>query len=119
MWRNGFDLFVCVFSRLKAKLESLEAEYVENLEKTQTKYTSELAALRERIKESEANRDTLQKEAKFFKEKVDSIRFDRMSENEEATIELKRLHDREKLLLMAENDRLLNQVRNLKQPRLN
>lgn len=95
---------------LRSKLEKLEAEYVDSMDKTQSRYSSEVARLREQIQESEITRESIQKEANLLKEKVDHLRFESTTDNEESIIDMKRHHEREKLLLMEDNDRLLSEL---------
>lgn len=106
------DLFVLRFfvHRLKVDLQNAELTYKESLDKTHIKYTNEVMNLKEQIQESEAARESLQKEVILLKEKVDHLRIENITEAEETTIELKRIHDREQVVLVEENKRLLSDV---------
>jgi len=88
----------------------VELMYKEDLDQIQTKYSHEVINLKEQIQESEAGRESLQKEAVLLKEKVDHLRIENITENEETIIELKRIHDREQMLLVEENKRLISDL---------
>lgn len=96
--------------RLKADLERVELEYKENIMQTQTRYTNELSSLKDQILEAELARDSFQKEANLLREKVDHLRLENLTESEETMAELKRIHDRDKTLLIEDNKRLVQDL---------
>jgi len=96
--------------RLKSELEKNELEYKDSLIQTQSRFTNEISSLKEQVTEAEIIRDSIQKEANLLREKVDHLRLENLTENEETISELKRIHDREKLMLVEENKRLIAEL---------
>lgn len=96
--------------RLKADMEKCELEYKESLMQTQSRYTNEISSLKEQVSEAEIARESFQKEAALLREKVDTLRLENLTESEETLSEMKRIHEREKMHLMEENKRLLQDL---------
>lgn len=85
-------------------------EYKESLNQTQARYTNELDGLKDQIQESEASRETLEQEVTMLREKIERLRLESMTESEETIGELSRMHDREKILLIEDNKRLVSEM---------
>lgn len=96
--------------RLKNELEEAKQEYQQNLLQTQSKFTNEMSSLKEQISESQFHRDSLQKEASLLRDKVDHVRLENLTESEETIVELERIHEREKHILLDDNKRLMAEL---------
>lgn len=107
---NGDQASTTEILRLKGELERVELEYKESLLQTQSRYTNEITSLKDQILEAEVARDSFQKEANILREKVDHLRLENLTESEETITELKRIHDREKSLLLDDNKRLVQDL---------
>ncbi|KAK7790994.1 hypothetical protein R5R35_011454 [Gryllus longicercus] len=93
--------------KLKAEAEKLEMQYKESLAQQQSRYNLEIASLRDQLQEAESRRDTLEKEVQMIKEKLDAARRADLTDNEEIISEMKKRHEREKILLLEENKKLM------------
>ncbi|XP_014247988.1 serine/threonine-protein kinase Genghis Khan isoform X2 [Cimex lectularius] len=100
-------------SRLKEEVEKLEVQYKESLQQQQGRFNLEISALREQLHEAESARDLLQREVQSFKDKLDSTRLENLTDSEEALSEQARRHDREKIMLLEENKKLVMEVDSL------
>ncbi|CAG7822663.1 unnamed protein product, partial [Allacma fusca] len=96
--------------RLKSELEKVDLEYKDSLNQNQARYLNEVASLKDQIQESDVSRDSLEKEVTLLREKVDRLRLENMAENEETIGELTRMHEREKVLLIEDNKRLVSEM---------
>ncbi|GFG29816.1 hypothetical protein Cfor_00242 [Coptotermes formosanus] len=93
--------------RLKAEVEKLEVQYNERVAQQQSRYNLDLASLRDQLQEAESRRDTLEREVQLAKDKLDAARLEELTDSEETIAELKRRHEREKLLLLEDNKKLM------------
>lgn len=87
-----------------------EVELNERLAQQQTRHTLELQSLRDQLLETEAQRDSLQREIQLAKDKLDATRLENLTDSEEAFAEINRKHSREKLLLLEENKKLIHDL---------
>ncbi|XP_033608922.1 serine/threonine-protein kinase Genghis Khan [Cryptotermes secundus] len=93
--------------RLKGEVEKIEVQYNESLAQQQSRYNLELASLRDQLQEAESRRDALEREVQVTKDKLDAARLEELTDNEETIAELKRRHEREKLMLLEDNKKLM------------
>ncbi|KAJ8981694.1 hypothetical protein NQ317_003415 [Molorchus minor] len=96
--------------RLKAELENLEVQYNESLTQQQARYNMELSSLREQLHEAETHRDLLEREVQLLKEKLEKSRLEAISDSEQMIAELNRRHDRDKQILLEDNNKLSSNV---------
>ncbi|KOC59824.1 Serine/threonine-protein kinase Genghis Khan [Habropoda laboriosa] len=94
-------------NRLKAEVETLEVQYNENLNQQQSRYNLEIRSLQEQLHEAETRRDLLEREVQLTKEKLDAARLENITDSEETISELNRRHEREKIMLVEENKKLM------------
>jgi serine/threonine-protein kinase MRCK len=88
----------------------VELQYQDSLSQTQSRFSNEVSSLKEQIQEAEVARESLLKETSLLKDKVDHLRLENLTENEETVIELKRIHDHDKMLLVEDNKRLVSEL---------
>ncbi|XP_046400063.1 serine/threonine-protein kinase MRCK alpha isoform X1 [Ischnura elegans] len=94
-------------SRLKAEVEKVEVQYNENLAQQQSRFNLELSTLRDQLQEAENRRDALEREVGVLREKLEEARLEQFTESEETLSEVKRIHEREKHILMEDNKKLM------------
>ncbi|XP_046836428.1 serine/threonine-protein kinase Genghis Khan isoform X2 [Vespa crabro] len=94
-------------NRLKAEVEKLEVQYNENLNQQQSRFNLEIRSLQEQLHEGEGRRELLEREVQLTKEKLDAARLENITDSEETINELNRRHEREKIMLVEENKKLL------------
>ncbi|XP_035728613.1 serine/threonine-protein kinase Genghis Khan-like isoform X2 [Vespa mandarinia] len=94
-------------NRLKAEVEKLEVQYNENLNQQQSRFNLEIRSLQEQLHEGETRRELLEREVQLTKEKLDAARLENITDSEETINELNRRHEREKIMLVEENKKLL------------
>ncbi|KAI5704339.1 hypothetical protein M8J75_004181 [Diaphorina citri] len=87
-----------------------EVEFNERLAQSQARYNLEIQALKDQLAETEAQRDSLQREIQLAKDKLDATRLENLTDSEEAFAEINRKHSREKLLLLEENKKLIHDL---------
>jgi serine/threonine-protein kinase MRCK len=92
---------------MKTEYERLEIQYNEELAAQQSRYNIDCSNLREQLAEAEAQRDLLEREVQFTKSKFDKSRMESQTDSEETISEIKRMHDRDKLILIDENMKLV------------
>ena len=93
-------------SRLLGEVEKLEVDHAEALLLQQTKFNQEQVALQTKLDETTGEKTILESELKSAKEKLERNRVDELKENEDVVTELRNLHEKEKNLLMEENQKL-------------
>jgi len=103
-----FSTFLCV--RLKTELENMELHYKDTINHTQSRFSNEISSLKDQMQEAEASRESILKEANLLREKLDHLRLENLTEAEETVLELKRIHDHDKILLLEENKRLVSEL---------
>ncbi|XP_071556555.1 serine/threonine-protein kinase Genghis Khan isoform X2 [Temnothorax nylanderi] len=94
-------------NRLKAEVEKLEVQYNENLTQQQGRFNLDIRSLQEQLHEADARRELLEREVQLTKEKLDAARLENITDSEETINELNRRHDREKIMLVEENKKLV------------
>ncbi|XP_012530342.1 serine/threonine-protein kinase Genghis Khan isoform X1 [Monomorium pharaonis] len=94
-------------NRLKAEVEKLEVQYNENLTQQQGRFNLEIRSLQEQLHEAETRRELLEREVQLTKEKLDAARLENITDSEETINELSRRHEREKIMLVEENKKLV------------
>ncbi|XP_046676035.1 serine/threonine-protein kinase Genghis Khan isoform X4 [Homalodisca vitripennis] len=99
-------------ARLNTEVERLEVQYKESLQQQQARYSLEIGSLREQLQEAEGRRELLEREPRvqLAKDKLDSSRLESLTDSEETIAELSRRHDRDKLILLEENKKLIMEV---------
>lgn len=100
-------------NRLKAEVEKLEVQYNENLNQQQSRFNLEIRSLQEQLHETETRRDLLEREVQLTKEKLDTARLENITDSEETINELNRRHEREKIILVEENKKLMLELNTL------
>ncbi|XP_031835619.1 serine/threonine-protein kinase gek isoform X2 [Nomia melanderi] len=100
-------------NRLKAEVEKLEVQYNENLNQLQGRFNLEIRSLQEQLHETETRRDLLEREVQLTKEKLDAARLENITDSEETINELSRRHEREKIMLVEENKKLMLELNTL------
>ncbi|KAK9299154.1 hypothetical protein QLX08_007770 [Tetragonisca angustula] len=100
-------------NRLKAEVETLEVQYNENLNQQQSRFNLEIRSLQEQLHEAETRRDLLEREVQLTKEKLDNARLENITDSEETINELNRRHEREKIMLVEENKKLMLELSTL------
>lgn len=93
--------------RLKAEVEKLEVQYNENLNQQQGRFTLEIRSLQEQLHEAENRREMLEREVQSAREKLDAARLENLTDSEETINELSRRFEREKMMLVEENKKLM------------
>lgn len=94
----------------RMELERMEVQFSERLNQQQSRFNMELASIREQLKESEMDRDILQRELQMAREKLESSRLESLTDSEETILELKKRHDREKKILLDDNRKLISEL---------
>ncbi|XP_077254399.1 serine/threonine-protein kinase gek isoform X3 [Temnothorax americanus] len=94
-------------NRLKAEVEKLEVQYNENLTQQQGRFNLDIRSLQEQLHEADARRELLEREVQLTKEKLDAARLENITDSEETINELSRRHEREKIMLVEENKKLV------------
>ncbi|XP_012224760.1 serine/threonine-protein kinase Genghis Khan isoform X1 [Linepithema humile] len=94
-------------NRLKAEVEKLEVQYNENLNQQQGRFNLEIRSLQEQLHEADTRRELLEREVQLTKEKLDAARLENITDSEETINELNRRHEREKIMLVEENKKLV------------
>ncbi|XP_018400468.1 PREDICTED: serine/threonine-protein kinase MRCK beta [Cyphomyrmex costatus] len=94
-------------NRLKAEVEKLEVQYNENLTQQQSRFNLEIRSLQEQLHEAETRRELLEREVQITKEKLDAARLENITDSEETINELNRRHERERIILVEENKKLV------------
>ncbi|KZC04323.1 PREDICTED: serine/threonine-protein kinase Genghis Khan [Dufourea novaeangliae] len=100
-------------NRLKAEVEKLEVQYNENLNQQQSRFNLEIRSLQDQLHEAETRRDLLEREVQLTKEKLDAARLENITDSEETINELNRRHEREKIMLVEENKKLMLELTTL------
>ncbi|XP_053972781.1 serine/threonine-protein kinase Genghis Khan isoform X1 [Hylaeus anthracinus] len=100
-------------NRLKAEVEKLEVQYNENMNQQQSRFNLEIRSLQEQLHETETRRDLLEREVQLTKEKLDAARLENITDSEETINELNRRHEREKIMLVEENKKLMLELNTL------
>lgn len=92
--------------RLRAEIERQELATQETVISLQSKHSTEIAALREHLEESERRNQALELDMQAMREKVDRARLDSLQESEETMNEMRNVYEREKSMLTDENKKL-------------
>lgn len=82
-------------------------QYNENTTQQQSRYNLELSSLREQLQEEQGRREMLEREVQLAKEKLETSRLENLTDSEETISELTRRHEREKMLLLEDNKKLM------------
>ncbi|XP_012250949.2 serine/threonine-protein kinase Genghis Khan isoform X1 [Athalia rosae] len=93
--------------RLKAEVEKLEVQYNENLNQQHSKFTLDIRSLQDQLHEAENRREILEHEVQSAREKLDAARLENITDSEETINELSRRYEREKMMLVEENKKLM------------
>lgn len=103
-------------TRLKADLERVCVDQEERAQQQALRHTHDMAALRDQLAEAESAKSSLQNEVSVLTKKVEQLRSElekRTEEQEDAIVEVKRRHDREKAVMLDDNKKLLEDVERL------
>lgn len=71
------------------------------------RFNLEIHSLQEQLLEAEARRELFEREVQITKEKLDNARLENISDSEETINELSRRYEREKMMLVEENKKLM------------
>ena len=93
-------------SRLVADIEKQEVDHAEAILLQQTRYNQEQVALQQRLDDMENEKQLLESELSTAKDRLERSKLDELQESEDVVSELRNLHEREKNLLMEENQKL-------------
>lgn len=93
-------------ARFQADYDKLEIQYNESLNQQQARYNLELSSLRDQLHEAETHRDLLEREVQILKDKQEKARVEAAVDSEHVLSEINRRHEREKILLLEDNDKL-------------
>eukprot|EP00092_Neocalanus_flemingeri_P050602 GFUD01058565.1.p1 GENE.GFUD01058565.1~~GFUD01058565.1.p1 ORF type:complete len:1896 (+),score=372.41 GFUD01058565.1:511-6198(+) len=93
-------------SRLVAEIEKQEVDHAEALLLQQTRYNQEQVALQQRLDDVTDEKQLLESEISTAKDRLERSKLDELQESEDVVSELRNLHEREKNLLMEENQKL-------------
>ena len=93
-------------SRLMAELEKQEVDHAEALILQQTRSNQEQVALQQRLDDIDNEKQLLESELSTAKDRLERSKLDELQESEDVVTELRNLHEREKNLLMEENQKL-------------
>lgn len=108
--RTGSSSDLASYQDVQSARLMAEVEYNERLTQQQVRYNLEVQTLKEQLLETEAQRDSLQREIQLAKDKLDATRLENLTDSEEAFAEMNRKHSREKLLLLEENKKLIHDL---------
>ncbi|KAK3733779.1 hypothetical protein QZH41_015098 [Actinostola sp. cb2023] len=97
-------------SKLKADIDRLKLESDESIQQIKFKHSSEVKELKEKLMDTESNRQTLQNEVSSLNAKINETRVDSQREQHEMTLEMNRKNERERKLLKEENKKLQAEV---------
>jgi serine/threonine-protein kinase MRCK len=92
---------------MKTEYERLEVQYNEELATQQSRFNIDCCNLREQLAEAETQRDLLEREVQLLKDKFDKSRMESLTDSEETISEIKRMHERDKLILIEDNKKLI------------
>ena len=93
-------------TRLMAELEKQEDDHTESLLIQQTRFDQEQVAMQQRLDDVENEKQLLESELSTAKDRLERSKLDELQESEDVVSELRNLHEREKNLLMEENQKL-------------
>eukprot|EP00092_Neocalanus_flemingeri_P026636 GFUD01028871.1.p1 GENE.GFUD01028871.1~~GFUD01028871.1.p1 ORF type:complete len:1866 (+),score=354.78 GFUD01028871.1:539-6136(+) len=93
-------------SRLVAEIEKQEVDHAEAILLQQTRYNQEQVALQQRLDDVTDEKQLLESEISTAKDRLERSKLDELQESEDVVSELRNLHEREKNLLMEENQKL-------------
>merc|ERR1719318_1028792 len=93
-------------SRLMAELEKQDVDHAEALLLQQTRFNQEQVTLQQRLDDVDNEKQLLESELSTAKERLERSKLDELQESEDVVSELRNLHEREKNLLMEENQKL-------------
>merc|ERR1719318_229321 len=93
-------------ARLMAELEKQDVDHAEALLLQQTRFNQEQVTLQQRLDDVDNEKQLLESELSTAKERLERSKLDELQESEDVVSELRNLHEREKNLLMEENQKL-------------
>ncbi|XP_065345680.1 serine/threonine-protein kinase Genghis Khan isoform X4 [Cloeon dipterum] len=99
--------------RIKTDFERMEVTYNEELAAQQSRFGIECCNLREQLAEVESQREVLEREVQILKDKFDKSRLESLTDSEETISEIKRIHERDKLILIEDNKKLIQDTNTL------
>ena len=71
------------------------------------RFNLDIRSLQEQLHEAETRRELLEREVQITKEKLENARLENLTDSEETISELTRRHEREKMMLVEENKKLM------------
>ncbi|XP_058458202.1 serine/threonine-protein kinase Genghis Khan isoform X1 [Malaya genurostris] len=95
---------------IRLEIDRLEVEYSEKINLQQSRYNTEVSALRDQLIEAENHREMLQIELQQARDKLDSTRLESLTDSEETILELRKRHDREKKILLDDNRKMISDL---------
>ena len=93
-------------ARLVSELDKAEVEHSEAMLLATARHQQEVSALALQLEAAEAERARVEAELEQRTEKVERSRNQELQESEDVVVEIRNLHEREKALLMEENQKL-------------
>ena len=93
-------------ARLVSELDKAEVEHSEAMLLATARHQQEVSAMALQLEAAEAERARVEAELEQRTEKVERSRNQELQESEDVVVEIKNLHEREKALLMEENQKL-------------
>ena len=93
-------------ARLVSELDKAEVEHSEAMLLSTARHQQEISAMQLQLEAAEAERARVEAELEQRTEKVERSRNQELQESEDVVVEIRNLHEREKALLMEENQKL-------------
>ena len=93
-------------ARLVSELDKAEVEHSEAMLLATARHQQEVSAMQLQLEAAEAERARVEAELEQRTEKVERSRNQELQESEDVVVEIRNLHEREKALLMEENQKL-------------
>ena len=93
-------------ARLVSELDKAEVEHSEAMLLASARHQQEISAMTLQLEAAEAERARVEAELEQRTEKVERSRNQELQESEDVVVEIRNLHEREKALLMEENQKL-------------
>ncbi|PBC28072.1 Serine/threonine-protein kinase Genghis Khan [Apis cerana cerana] len=99
--------------KLRERSEEYCANHALATQEINSRFNLEIRSLQEQLHETETRRDLLEREVQLTKEKLDTARLENITDSEETINELNRRHEREKIMLVEENKKLMLELNTL------
>ncbi|KAL1377127.1 hypothetical protein pipiens_016466 [Culex pipiens pipiens] len=107
---SSVSLGISSSDSIRLEIDRLEVEYSEKINLQQSRYNTEISALRDQLNEAENHREMLQIELQQARDKLDSTRLESLTDSEETILELRKRHEREKKILLDDNRKMISDL---------